>query len=178
MQLHQIIDVDAFVSEVEEPIDDIMDAMRTQTSRMAFYSMKKAEARRQRDKVGLIIKAVEAQLTKTCRAQLVTAANKLAEEENTKPERITADMVKAEVALHADMRKWLEVQLEAEEIYSVCMAAYETFRTRSDMIQSLGHMTRAQMQTGLVIESAKKTASSYKARRAEREARRAEEEQG
>lgn len=177
MQLEQFIDVDAFTKEITEEITDLTEAMRTQTARAAHYSIQSTKAKKQKDKVALVVKTVEAQLTKTCRKQLMEAANELAEEENTKPERITADMVKAEVALHPTMRQWLEKQIDADEIYAVCKAAYDAFYTRREMLTSMGHMSREQMRANLTIRSAQENVSGYKQRRLQREAGRSEEQQ-
>jgi len=178
MDIETFIDVDEFVKEIEEPIEDLTEAMRTQTARAAHYSMKATKAKKQRDRVALIVKTIEAQLTKTCRQALMKAANDLAEEENTKPERITADMVKAEVALHPVMRSWLEKQIDADEVYSVCKAAYDAFYTRREMLTSMGHMTREQMRANLTIRGAAETTKGYRERRAEREAQRAAQKEG
>lgn len=178
MEIETFINIDDFVKEIEEPIEDLTEAMRTQTARAAHYSMQATKAKRQKDKVALIVKTIEAQLTKTCRAALVKAANELAEEEQTKPERITADMVKAEVALHPVMRGWLEKQIDADEVYSVCKAAYDAFYTRREMLTSMGHMTREQMRSNMVIRTASEETKGYRQRRAAREAEREAQQQG
>lgn len=168
MKLEPFIDVDEFVVEITADITDVTEAMRTHTARAAHYSMQATKAKRQKDRVALTVKSVEAALKKSYRKKLIEAANELAEETQSKPERITADMVETEVALDPNMRKWLEMQIDADEIYAVCKAAYDAFYTRREMLTSVGHMTRAQLQTGLIIEDAKKSAESYKARRAAR----------
>lgn len=168
MELLPYIDIDEFVKEINEPIEDLTEAMRTQTARAAHYSMQTTKAKKQKDKVALYVKTIEAQLTKTCRLALNKAAQELAEEENSKPEKITVDMVKAEIALHPKMREWLEKQIDADEIYAVCKAAYDAFYTRREMLTSMGHMSREQMRANLTIRSAQETATSYKARRAAR----------
>jgi len=109
------------------------------------------------------------------------AANELAEEENTKPEKVTVDMVKAEVALHPKMREWLEIQIDADEIYSVCKNAYDAFYSRREMLKSRGHLTTEEMRSNLTIRKAMDGASGTGnaiSRRAEREAQRAAQKEG
>lgn len=177
MQLESFIDVDAFTKEITEEIADLNEAMRTQTARAAFYSINATKAKKQKDKVALIVKTVEAQLTKTMRKQLLEAEAKLAEDEGRKIEKITVDMVRAEVSLHPQMRKYLELQIDADEIYAVCKAAYDAFYTRREMLTSMGHMARAQMATNMTIQNAQQSVAGYRDRRAAREAGRSEQQQ-
>ena len=86
-------------------------------------------------------------------------------------------MVRAEVALHPEMRKWLELQIDADEIYSICKAAYDAFYTRREMLTSMGHMTREQMRANLTIKSAQDNMSDYRQRRAARQSRENNEQQ-
>lgn len=176
MQLDQFIDVQKFTDEVNEGLDDITEAMRTQTARGAWYGICHSKAKRQRNKVELLVKAVAAKLTKKHRAALQAEAIKLAEEEGGKPERITVDMVQASVALDPDMLKWQQVQLEADEIESICRVAMDAFRTRSSMIVSLGNLTRDQLKTNTQIQSARDAAAGYRDRRASRDATRSSQE--
>jgi len=177
MDLKQFIEVDDFTREINEPIEDLTEAMRTQTARAAYYSMQATAAKRQKDKVALIVKTVEAKLTKVCREALNKEAVDLAKQDGTKPEKITVDMVRAEVALHPEMRKWLELQIDADEIYSICKAAYDAFYTRREMLTSMGHMTREQMRANLTIKSAQDNMSDYRQRRAARQSRENNEQQ-
>lgn len=170
MKLDTYLDIDLFTTEVNESMADINEAMRTQTARAAFYGICHSKAKRQRDKVGLIVKSVNAKLVQKHRKELQAAALKLAEEDGTKPEKVTVDMVQAAVALDKDMLTWLGIQLEADEIESINRVAMEAFRMRSSMIQSLGNLTRDQMRTGIQIQSAKDAAAGYRARRDARQA--------
>lgn len=155
MKIEPIIDVDQFTTEIQEEINDLTEAMRTQTARAAYYAMLYAKAQKQAKDVDLLVKLVEAKLNKLMREQLNQAANDLAEEEGSKPERVTVDMVKAEVLLHPEMRKYLQMQIDADEIKGVCYAASEAFRTRREMLTSLGHLTREQMRTNITIQGAR-----------------------
>lgn len=172
MNLDTIIDVDAFTKEITEEIADLNEAMRTQTARAAYYSIQATKARKQKDKVALIVKTVEAQLMKKLRKELLEAEQDLAESEGRKPERITVDMVKAEVALHPSMRSWLEKEIDADEIYGVCKAAYDAFYTRREMLKSMGQMNREQLRTNLVVRNAQESVAGYRERRQQREAAR------
>lgn len=149
MQLQDFIDVEAFTKEITEEITDLTEAMRTQTARAAFYSINATKAKKQKEEVALNVKVIEAALTKKMREKLTKAAIELAEEEGTRVEKVTVDMVKAEVTLHPEMRKWMKIQIEADEIYAVCKAAYDAFYTRREMLTSMGHMSRAEMQSNL-----------------------------
>ncbi|MCG7348907.1 hypothetical protein [Sphingomonas sp. ACRSK] len=173
MQLDTFIDVEKFTAEVEEGLDDITEAMRTQTARAAWYGICHAKAKRQKNKVELLVKAVNAKLTKKYRKELTDAANEEAEATGKKPVSVTVDMVAAHVALDADALKWAQVQLEADEIEGVCRVAMDAFRTRSSMIVSLGNLTRDQLKTNTVIQSARDAAGGYKQRRADRDSSRA-----
>lgn len=176
MELQEFIDVDAFTKEINEDISDISEAMRTQTARAAYYSIMTTKAKKQKAKVDLFTKIIEAKLTKTMRQKLVAAAVELAEEEGTKPEKITVDMVKAEVALHPEMREWMQRQIDADEIYSVCKAAYDAFFTRREMLKGLGQMSRTQMEQQMrlinrtVSEEVGNSRSRYIERKRAREA--------
>lgn len=168
MQLEEFIDVEKFTHEVNENLDDITEAMRTQTARAAYYGICHSKAKKQKSKIEMLVKAVEAKLTTKHRKILQEEALKLAEEEGTKPERITIDMVKAAVALDPQMLQLQKTQLEADEIESICRVAMDAFRTRSSMIVSLGNLTRDQMKTNVQIQSAREAVSGYDQRRRER----------
>lgn len=173
--LDEIIDVELFTSEIEAEISDLTEAMRTQTARAAYYGVLFAKAKKQADSVDLRIKALTAALTTKHRKALNDAAKDLADAEGTKPEKITVDMVQAAVALDPIMRKWDAIKLDADEIKTVCQVARDAFRTRQDMIVSLGHMTREQMRTNIQIQSAKEAATGYRERRARRQQEAAEQ---
>lgn len=178
MQLQQFIDIDEFTQEVTQVIDstNLTEAMSTQTARAAHYSMQSIRAKRQKEEVTRNAKLVAAQLTKTLRQKLTEAAVADATANQTRVEKVTVDQVQAEVTLHPEMRKWEQLQIEADEIYAVCKAAYDAFYTRREMLTSIGFMTREQMRTNLTIRSATDTANKYRERRAAREAGRADEQ--
>lgn len=168
MQLDTFIDVQKFTEEVNENLEDITEAMRTQTARAAWYGICHSKAKRQKNKVELTCKAVGAALTKKYRKELTDAANEEAEASGKKPVAVTVDTVQAHVSLDPQMLKWQQVQLEADEIESVCRVAMDAFRTRSSMIVSLGNLTRDQLKTNTVIQSARDSARGYETRRAAR----------
>lgn len=176
MNLDPCIDVDQFSAEINESLDDLTEAMRTQTARAAFYGIGHSKAKRQQQKVALIIKTVEAQLTKKHRKALNDAAIAEADATGTKPEKITVDMVKSEVALDNDMRKWALVQMEADEIETVCRVAYDAFKARREMLTSLGLLARDQLKTNMQITSARSAIDGYRARRAARREEEADQE--
>jgi len=167
--LDEFIDIDEFTALITSDMaDDLMTAFRTQTGYAATYAVKAASARRQCADIDLIVKMVNAKLTKLKRQQLTEVEKELAEEESRKQEKITVDMVAAEVMLHPEMIKWLQMQIDADEIRAVCNAAADAFRTRREMLTGLGHLTSAQMKTNVQIQSATSAAQGYKARRAAR----------
>lgn len=168
MQLETFIDVDKFTEEVNENLEDITEAMRTQTARAAWYGICHSKAKKQKNKVELLVKAVAASLTKKYRKELTDAANEEAEASGKKAVTVTVDTVQAHVALDPQMLKYQQIQLEADEIESVCRVAMDAFRTRSSMIVSLGNLTRDQLKTNTVIQSARDAARGYDARRAAR----------
>jgi hypothetical protein len=165
MQLQEFIDVAKFTEEVNENLEDITEAMRTQTARAAWYGICHSKAKKQKNKVELLVKAVDAKLTTKHRKILQDEAVKVAEEEGSKPERITVDMVKAAVALDPQMLNLQKIQLEADEIESICRVAMDAFRTRSSMIVSLGNLARDQLKTNVQIQSARQAVSGYDQRR-------------
>ena len=169
LQVLPIIDVEKFTSEIMEEITDLTSAMRTQTARAAYYGIKSSEAKKQAARIDLHVKAVTAALNKHHRAELQKAAADDAEQNGGKPERITADMVQSAVLTDPRMMKLLNIQLEADEVAEICKVAYFAFKTRQEMLTSMGHMTRAQMQTNLTIRSAKDNVERYRQRRAGRE---------
>jgi hypothetical protein len=158
MQLQEFIDVAKFTEEVNENLEDITEAMRTQTARAAWYGICHSKAKKQKNKVELLVKAVDAKLT--------TKHRKILQDEaGSKPERITVDMVKAAVALDPQMLNLQKIQLEADEIESICRVAMDAFRTRSSMIVSLGNLARDQLKTNVQIQSARQAVSGYDQRR-------------
>lgn len=174
MKLETFIDMDEFLSEVKQTIDatNLTQAMSTQTARAAFYSMQSIRAKRQKEEVAHKIKLITAQLTKVTRERLNEEALKNAQATQTKPERITVDMVQSEVALHPKMREWEQLQIEADEIYAVCKAAYDAFYTRREMLTSIGFLHREELRSNLTIRSAEENTNKYRERRAQREAER------
>jgi hypothetical protein len=170
--LDSIIDIDEFVTLINADIaSDLTEAMRTQTGYAATYAVHAASARRQAADIDLNVKLIDAKLTKVMREKLNEGARQLAEEEGSKPEKITVDMVKAEVMLHPEMRKWLQMQIDADEIRAVCNAAADAFRTRREMLTSLGHLTREQMRTNLTIQGQSSGSSVRERYRQRNEAR-------
>lgn len=171
LKLKQFLDIEKFTSEVSEDMSDLTEAMRTQTARCAFYGMMHAQAKKQLSDVNRVVSAIEASLRTKHRKEMQTAAVQLAEEEGSKPERITAEMVNS--ALYGDpkMLKVLRIQSEAEEIEATCKVAYNAFKTRESMLISLGNMTRDMMKSQLRImgNEAKSSIEGYRARRRERE---------
>ncbi|SFJ49882.1 hypothetical protein SAMN03159338_1575 [Sphingomonas sp. NFR04] len=168
MTLEDFIDVDEFVKEIDAEIGDISEAMRTQTARAAWYGIQHSRAKKQAAKVALTLKAIEAKLTTTHRAKLREAAEEEASQTNTKPERVTADMVAAAVALDKSSREWQIKKMDADEIEAICKVAYYAFKTREEMLKSLGILTQAQLKSNLVIQNAREAASSYDQRRSQR----------
>lgn len=171
LSLQEFIDVEAFSKEIDDDMGDLNEAMRTQTARAAYYGMKHAQAKRQKGRIDNIVKATEAKLRKELRKKLVEEAQEIANEEGGKPERITKDMVDAAIFTDARMIKLLNIQLEADEIENVCKVAYDAFRTRREMLVSMGHLTREQMRSQLAMREGldtKNSIASYKQRRAAR----------
>ena len=172
LQIDTFIDVDQFTTEINEDISDLTEAMRTQTARCAYYGFKHVEAKSQQKAVDRIVKATEAKLKVEHRKLLTAAALEEVEGTNDKPMRITADIVDA--AVHTDLRmlKLLGIQQDADEVEMVCRVAVDAFRTRQQMLISLGHLTRDQMKTNLQIAgtTAKNAVAGYADRRAKREA--------
>lgn len=154
MQLEQFIDVDQFLKEVDGGLDDLNEAMRTQTQMCAFYSVKHAAAEKQLGRVKLLDKTIRATVAKRIRTELAAAG-----------EKSPADLVKDLTDLDPDVRKYALVLIDAQEIETVCKAAMFAFRTRSDMITNMGHMSRAQMQGSMRVSNAKEQAEDYRTRR-------------
>jgi hypothetical protein len=172
LSLDEFIDVEVFTQEISEDITDLNEAMRKQTSRAAYYGMRAASAKTQAARIDNIVKATEAKLKVEHRRLLTEEAVKLAEDEGGKPERITAEMVQSAVFTDPRMLKLLQIQLEADEIKTVCNVASDAFRTRRDMLKSLGHLAIEQMRgpmrmTGGTTDPLK-AADEYRARRAAR----------
>jgi hypothetical protein len=170
MNLNPFIDLDEFQREVEMPIDqaNLSLALSTQTARHAYYSAKMIQARTQRDKVARNVKLINAKLTKVIRERLTAAARDLAAQSGTKPERITVDMIQADVALSPDMMAWEDKLIQAEEIYGICKVASDTFFTRKEMLKSIGNVTIESMRKDMKFLTPENTASNYYQRRASR----------
>jgi len=169
MQLVEFIDVDIFEQEINEELVDLNDAMRRLPERAAFYALRAAKARTQASKVDNLVKAIEAKLKTIHRKKLTDAATALADEEGGKPERITADMVNSAVFSDPNMLKYLDIQLQSDEIKNVCMVASDAFRTRREMLKSLGHLSIEQMRaTGRPDQGRDEAIAKYKERRAAR----------
>jgi hypothetical protein len=174
--LEEFIDIDEFTALMNADLsEDLMGAFIKQSGYAATYSVKAASARRQCADIDLNVKLIDAKLTKVMREKLTKAERELADEEGRKPEKITVDMVRAEVMLHPEMRKWLQLQIDADEIRAVCNAAHDAFRTRREMLTGIGHLTRESMKTNIQIKSAQEQAQGYRARRAARRGEAAEE---
>jgi hypothetical protein len=154
LQLDQFIDVDKFLQEVDGGLDDLNEAMRTQTQMCAYYSIKHAGSEKQLGKVKLLDKTMRAATAKRIRGELAAAG-----------EKATADLVKELVDLDPQVRQVTGWLIDAQEIETVCKAAMFAFRTRSEMITNMGHMTRAQMQGSMTVQNARTTAEDYRQRR-------------
>ena len=168
LTVEDILDVDKFTAEIEEDIEDLNEAMRKQTSRAAYYGMLHAKSKTQSARIDRAVRAVEASLKVNHRALLRKAAEDLAEEEGGKPERITADMVESAVYTDARMLNLTSIQAAAQEVEMVCRVAYDAFRTRRDMLVSLGHLTREQMRSAPLVREAQGTVEEYRKRRESR----------
>lgn len=167
--LDEFIDIDEFTKLITADLsEDLMGALTQQTGHAATYAIAATRARKQCADIDLMVKMIAAKLTKLKREQLNKAERELAEEEGRKVEKITVDMVQAEVMLHPEMIKWLQMQIDADEIRAVCNAAADAFRTRREMLTGIGHLTREQMKTSIQIRSAQDAAQGYRQRRAAR----------
>lgn len=171
MQLDTLIDVDQFIGEIDAEITDLTDAMRTQTARGAYYGIQHAAAKKQLARVKLTIESVDATLMTKYRKQLEDAAAAEVEGTNKAPTRITVDMVRAAVSTDPNHLKYAQVLIDAEEIETVCKVAYNAFKTREEMLKSLGHIQNAQLKSELRVSAngAKESIGGYAARRAARE---------
>lgn len=168
----EYLDIEKFTQEVNEDMSDLTAAMRTQTARAAYYGVLLSQARTQESKAALIAKSLEARLTKRYRESLTKQMQQEADDAGVKKaERVTIDMVKAEVALDPQMMVIESKLLQAQEIKNICQVAYDAFRTRRDMIVSLGHMTRAEMNSKLqgITNTANENKEEYQRRRAQRQ---------
>lgn len=163
MQLDQIIDVDKFTTDIEAHQDDINEAMRTQTQMCAYYGMKHAAAQKQLQRVKLIEKTIRASVSKGIREKIVAAGDK-----------VTVDAVRDATDLDAQVKSYSLILIDAQEIETICKVAYNAFRTRTEMLTSMGHMTRAQMNNNLTVRSAREAAQDYRQRREASLARRGE----
>lgn len=172
--LKEFIDVEVFTKEINEEID-LNEAMRTQTARCAYYSRMRAQAKKQKGYIDNLVRAQEAKYKAEWRKALMDEAVKIASKENTKPERITNDMIQAAVFSDPRMIKLMRIQLDAQEIFDVCHVAYDAFKVRQDMLISMGHMARAEMQQEMKMKGQEATSQvkNSAARFEERRARRA-----
>ena len=168
LSLDEFIDIDEFEREINEDITDLNTAMRTLPARAAFYALRAASARTQSAKLGNIAKATEAKLKVEHRRLLTEASIDLAGTEGGKPERVTAEMVESAVFTDQRMLKLLQIQLQAEEIKTVCSVAADAFRTRRDMLKSLGHLATEQMRTTIRTMAPTEAMGEYRNRRAAR----------
>jgi hypothetical protein len=170
MQLENFIDVDLFITEVEGELNDLDEAMRTQTARTAYYGIQYGRAQKQASTVKLTLNSVEATLIKKYRTQLEDAAREEVDGTNKQPTRVTAEMVKAAAHVDPNYLQYAKLLIDADEIEMVCRVAYDAFKTRRDMLVSLGHLKSAQLKSNVTIQGARSAAGGYAARRAAREA--------
>lgn len=169
LHIEEFIDVEAFTAEIGADLNDLNEAMRTLPARAAYYSMRAASARTQAARIENLVKATEAMLKKEHRKKLTEAALEIAEAEGGKPERVTAEMVEAAVFTDLRMTRLLAIQLHADEVKTVCQVAADAFRTRRDMLKSLGHLATEQMRSAMRINSSDADAiNNYRQRRAQR----------
>jgi hypothetical protein len=146
MELQQFIDVEAFSTEVTEELTDLTAAMSSQTARTAYYGIQHGQAKKQKAHIELIFSSVEAQLTKKYREQLEAAAADEVAGTNKAPARITAEMVKSAVHLDPNFLKYAKLKIDADEIESVCRVAYDAFKTRREMLSSIGRLHTADLE--------------------------------
>jgi hypothetical protein len=168
MQLQHFIDVEAFSTEVQGELTDLTAAMQTQTARTAYYGMQHAAAKKQSAKVDLISKSVEAQLSKKYRTEFEQVARDEVAGTNKAPTRVTAEMVKSAVHLDPNFIKYAQLLIDAEEIETVCRVAYDAFKTRRDMLISLGQLSRAQLAGNATVAGAVEAANRHRDRLANR----------
>lgn len=170
MEIKPFIDFDSFTKEAYEEIDsaNLHKAVSTQTARHAYYSALAVQARRQKDKIALEVAKLRAGLTKAYRKKLNDEAASEAESESRKPERVTNDMVNAEVILNADMQRYEALQLDADEVYGLCKVAQDAFFTRKEMLKLIGNVTVESLRKDMKFQSAERDISDYHARRAQR----------
>jgi hypothetical protein len=115
-------------------------------------------------------------LTKKYRQELEAAALEEVEGTNKSPMRVTADMVKAMVHVDANHLKYAQLLIEAEEIEHICKVAYNAFKTREEMLKSMGMRENAFIKGDLrqiAMQSKEEMKGGYRERRAEREAAKA-----
>jgi len=154
LQLEQFMDVDTFLKDIAAHQDDISEAMRTQTQMCAFYGIKHAGAQKQAARIKLLDKTTRASVAKRVRTELVNAG-----------EKATADLVRDTVDLDGVVKTTALLLIDAEEIETITKMAYFAFRTRTEMLTGLGHLSRAQMQNNQTVQTARQSAESYRARR-------------
>lgn len=169
MELQQFIDVDTFTKEVSEELTDLTAAMQTQTARTAYYGIQHGRAKKQKAHVELILDSVEAQLTKKYREQLEDAARDEVAGTNKAPARITAEMVKSAVHLDQNFLKYAKLKIDSEEIEMVCRVAYDAFKTRREMLSSLGRLHTAELRGNATVAGAMEASARHRDRLSRRE---------
>lgn len=162
--LDTFIDADEFISELNADASDINKSMAQVTSKLAWYGIQMAKARKQRDDTKQLVEIKTVALNKTFRERLEAVA--LKEADGGKPARVTEAMVACETMLNRDLIHMTRQLHEAEEIYQICMVARDAMKQRGDMLRSIGALTRDQLQTDVQIRSAEDSADRFKNRRA------------
>lgn len=157
MQVLPFIDVAKFTTDIDAHQDDIQEAMRTQTSLTAYYGIQHAAAEKQLNRMKLVEKTMLASLGKEVRTDMLASG-----------EKPSAASIDERVSVMAQVKTMALAIIDAQEIERVCKVAYDAFRTRRDMLVSLGNLQRATMQTGLTIRNAKDEVAGYHERRAGR----------
>ena len=168
LEIVEFIDIGIFQTEIAEDMNDLNEAMRKLPERAAYYATLAAKARTQSMKIDNIVKSQEAKYKVEHRRLLTEAAIELAEQEGGKPERITTDMVNSAVYSDPRMLKLMDIQLHAEEVKMVCNVAAEAFRTRRDMLKSMGHLAIEEMRKAVRVQRPSDAIDEYRARRAAR----------
>jgi hypothetical protein len=131
----------------------------------AYYGIQHAGAAKQLDRVKLIEKTTLASFNKQMRIDMTARG-----------EKPSAASVMDEVCLMPVAKTLALAVIDATEVERICKVAYDAFRTRRDMLVSLGNLKRAEMQTALQIRGAQDEIKGYGERRSGRDAYRARRE--
>lgn len=139
-KVRNVIDAQKLNEDLSYSLNNLSDAMVSQSSLFAHYGVLSARASKQVDDVKLLVENTEAAVYRKIRDDLAA-----------KGEKITEAQLEKLVARHERVVAAKKALNEAKQIEKVANLAVESFRHRRDMLVQLGAYERQEMQGELAV---------------------------